>query len=133
MSTTLEKPPVKSKEPKAQNPPTSLASSITFSGPTPPPQVLEYYERLVPGSAKRFLDEPHLEAEHRRSLERSVVQERIRLSKRGQVMAFILASFCIIMGFVAIFYEHDLAGLGAVILSIGSLIGIFLYSRRSQS
>jgi uncharacterized membrane protein len=131
MSATLEKPP--SKESKVQSSTNAVASLTTFSGPTPPPQFLEHYERLVPGSAKRFLEEPHLEAEHRRSLERMVVQERIRLSKRGQVMAFVLAAVCISMGFVAILYQHDLAGLGSLVLSIGSLIGIFLYARKSQN
>lgn len=42
-----------------------------FVGPTPPPHYLEQYERLVQGTAKRFLDEPHIEAEHRRSLEKN--------------------------------------------------------------
>ncbi len=51
----------------------------SYSGPIPPPHFLIQYEQIVPGIAKRFLEEPHLEAEHRRSLQKTIAQEQIKL------------------------------------------------------
>lgn len=105
------------------------ASLTKFSGPIPPPSFLEQYEKLVPGSAQRLLNEPHLEAEHRRSLERLLVNERIHLSKKGQLMAFFLAALCIVAAFTAIFLGYDVAGLGALFISISPFIGVFVYDK----
>lgn len=110
----------------------SITSLTAFSGPIPPPMFLEQYEKLVSGSAKRFLDEPHCEAEHRRTLEKLMVTEQIKLSKRGQWMAFSLASICIGAAFTAIFFGYDLAGLGALFISVGSFVGVFVYSKVSS-
>lgn len=107
----------------------AITSLTAFSGPTPPPNFLEQYEKLVPGSAQRFLDEPHLEAEHRRALEKFMVNEQINLSKRGQLMAFFLAAICIIGAFAAIFFGYDIAGLGALFISVSPFLGVFIYAK----
>ncbi|WP_324959431.1 DUF2335 domain-containing protein [Oligoflexus sp.] len=58
-----------------------------FKGPTPPPAVLEEYERLVPGSAKRFLDDyfqqKSAEADHRRGLQ----AKQLEYNREAQQMA----------------------------------------------
>lgn len=107
----------------------SVTSLTTFSGPIPPPIFLAEYEKLVPGSAKRFLDEPHFEAEHRRALEKFMVNEQVKLSKRGQCMAFFLALVCIIASFTSIFLGYDIAGLGALFIAIASFVGVFIYGK----
>lgn len=106
-----------------------ITSVMAFSGPIPPPDYLGLYEKLVPGSAKRFLEEPHLEAEHRRALENLSLNQQINLSKRGQWMAFSLAFFCITAAFAAIFSGYDIAGLGALIASITAFVGVFIYGK----
>jgi uncharacterized membrane protein len=110
--------------------PVSITTS--FLGPIPPPNFLELYEKLVPGTAKKFLEEPHLEAEHRRALEKEMVQEQINMSKRGQGMAFFLATFCVIAAFGAIFLGYDIGGLGALIVSITAFSGIFFYAKKQN-
>lgn len=40
-----------------------------FEGPTPPPEVLERYDALVPGTAQRLIDLAVEESHHRRKLE----------------------------------------------------------------
>ena len=111
----------------------AIASVTSFSGPTPPPSFLREYELLVPGIAKRFLEEPHLEAEHRRELEKLLVQEKIRLRRRGQSMAFFLATLSVIAAFAAIFCGYDIAGLGALFISIASFVGVFIYAKKHQA
>ena len=63
---------------KTQGNPSAISIATTFSGPIPPPSFLEQYELLVPGIAKRFLEEPRIEAEHRRAFEKLIVQEQIK-------------------------------------------------------
>ncbi len=111
--------------------PTSIAT-MTYSGPVPPPSFLVEYEKLVPGSAKKFLEATHIEAEHRRSLETMLCQEQIKLSRRGQIMAFSLASFCAMGSFVTIFLGYSIEGLGALLASIGIFVGVFIYARKRQ-
>src|ERR1041385_2142023 len=86
----------------------SLASFSSYSGPIPPPNHLAQYEKMIPGIAKRFLEEPRLEAEQRRALENKMVDAQINLGNRGQVMACILASTCVVGSFAAIFSGHSL-------------------------
>jgi len=63
--------------PKSAEQPTMAAITQTYSGPIPPPNFLMQYEQIVPGIAKRFLEEPHLEAEHRRSLEKPLLNNKL--------------------------------------------------------
>lgn len=107
----------------------TLRTITAWSGPTPHPEILAQYEQLVPGTAKTFLNEPHIEAEHRRKLESDLVAEKINSSKRGQIMAFILAIMCILGSFGAIYLGFSVTGLAALLASIGVLVGVFYYSR----
>lgn len=111
--------------------PSHIAS--LYSGPIPPPDYLARYENMVPGSAKRFLEEPHLEAEHRRSLERKMVEAQIQLGKRGQMIACGLASACVIGSFTAIFSGHSILGLSTLFVSIAAFIGVFIYGKSHKS
>jgi len=102
----------------------------SYSGPIPPPNFLVQYEQMVPGIAKRFLDEPHIEAEHRRSLEKTMALEQVKIAKRGQIMAFSLATFCAVGGFGAIFLGYRLEGLGALVASIATFAYVFCYAKK---
>jgi uncharacterized membrane protein len=113
--------------------PATITSVTTFSGPIPPPEFLKQYDLLVPGIAKRFLEEPHLEAEHRRNLEKTMLSERIRMSKRGQWMAFCLALLSILAAFTAIFTGYSIAGLAIFFTAAASLVGVFFYAKKQQS
>ncbi len=103
-----------------------------YSGPIPPPDYLALYEKMVPGISKRFLEEPHAEAEHRRSLETKMVDAQIELGKRGQIIACCIASACVIGSFTAIFSGHNLWGLGALLLSVGAFVSVFIYGKNSK-
>lgn len=46
-----------SEPPKAQE--QASITTMTFSGPVPPPNILTQYEQMVPGIAKKFLEAPH--------------------------------------------------------------------------
>ena len=49
-------------------------TEVSFSGPLPPPGVLEGYERVLPGSAERIFTMAEKQLEHRLHLEKVVVE-----------------------------------------------------------
>jgi uncharacterized membrane protein len=131
MGTTLETASPKKQSPSKPNS-HPIAAVTTFSGPVPPPEFLRDYEILVPGSAKRFLEAPHLEAEHRRALELAYLEEKIKLSRKGQWMAFSLAVLSIVAAFTAIFLGYSLAGVGTFFIAVGSIVGLFIYGKKTE-
>jgi uncharacterized membrane protein len=58
-----------------------------FHGPTPPPDVMERYEALVPGIAKRLFDLAEDESTHRRALETSANEANIAAQQRQLAIA----------------------------------------------
>jgi len=61
-----------------------------------------------------------------------MVDEQIKLGNRGQMMAFSLATLCVVLAFSAIFLGYDIAGLGALLVSIASFVGVFIYTKWRQ-
>ena len=90
---------LKQQEPLKGTDPSQITAAYTYSGPTPPPNVLIQYEEMVPGIAKKFLEAPHIEATHRRELAKLLVQEKTKLAKRGQLFAFYLAFLSLSLSF----------------------------------
>jgi uncharacterized membrane protein len=124
--------PQKKSEAQKNSEQTSMTSFASYSGPIPPPNFLLEYEKMVPGIAKRFLEEPHVESEHRRALQKMMAQEQVKLANRGQKMAFLLAGSCTLGAFGAIFLGYSLEGLGALVASITTFAYIFCYVKRRQ-
>lgn len=73
--------------------------SRLFSGPLPPPEMLEKYEVIVPGCAKTIISNMMDESSHRREVERRSMDDGLRYAKAGLTMAFIIAILGIGMGF----------------------------------
>lgn len=105
----------------------------TFSGPLPPPGLLGQYEDICPGSADRIIKMAEQEAEHRRSIEHSLVQfeanESARDSveaRRGQVCALLIALTALgISGYTAM-AGHEIAASIIGVGGLGSIITSFL-------
>jgi len=56
---------------------TSVQQTQVFQGPTPPPEILERYEKLVAGTAKRLFEQAESESMHRRSIELKATEANI--------------------------------------------------------
>lgn len=72
-----------------------------FSGPLPPPDELEKYERVSPGAAKRIFAMAETESSHRRELEKSLVDNEYKQASKGQNCAATLGALAIISGTIA--------------------------------
>lgn len=109
----------------------------TYFGPTPPPEHVEAYERIVPGAAERFLNFAEDEMRHRRQLENRQLETAVMManasleqSKRGQNYAFLIA----VIGILGTLYlGHVGATVVGSVLGGGSLVTIIVAFLRAPS
>ena len=66
-----------------------------FSGPVPPPSILQEYDSAIPGSAERILKMAEEQSHHRQELEKMMVEAEIRDGHSGVLFSFILGIGCI--------------------------------------
>jgi len=99
-----------------------------FSGPLPPPELLDRYEKVVPGTAERILRMAEKEQDHRHNLEASLPA----LARQGQLFGFVLGLSGIIGGVVLVAMGRSLAGFGVFLVSLGSLVGAYMYGHKAS-
>ncbi len=104
-----------------------------FQGPIPPPEILAKYEEIVPGAAERIIAMAELQGEHRRSLEKVVVNKDIGRATRGQIFAFLIAMTIIIGGFFMIWQGKSLEGMTSIIGAIATLAGVFVFGKVNKN
>lgn len=100
-----------------------------YSGPLPPSEEIESYERVCPGAADRIITMTEKSLDHRIANERLIVSEETKQSRRGQILGFILAVFFGIIAFLLALNGHDV--LAGIIASgdIVSLAVIFVLNK----
>jgi len=91
--------------------------------------MLEAYERLVPGSAKRIVDWSDIDIRHAHAMEKVVLEAVTTERRRGQVCAVVVCAVaCATAGYCA----HMGATLAASIIGGSTIVGVvaaFLGSR----
>ena len=124
---------VKSKSSNSLQPKSHVnIASHHFSGPIPPPDILERYNVVHPGASGIILEAFQKQSDHRRNLESIVIRQGARDSLLGLIFAFILGLSTVMGAVICILNEHQTAGtlLGGVGLT--SLVGTFIYGTRSR-
>lgn len=119
-------------QPSEQNTQTLALRAESFSGPLPPPAILERYDQLVPGAAERILAMAERQAAHRQSLEQTVVTGNALAQRRGQVFGFVLAIAALAVGGLLVWQDKKVEGLATIITDICALVALFVLSRREQ-
>ncbi len=107
--------------------------SHSFSGPLPPPEVLEHFNRVVPGSAERIIRMAEEQFAHRTELEKKVINSDIARSKWGQILGFIIALVGLIVSAIVAIYGSAVAGGIIGVGTLASLVGVFMYGSKSRS
>lgn len=97
-----------------------------FSGPLPPAEMLHRYESLLPGSADRIMKMTEAQSEHRRVLEKSIVESDIKRSYLGMAFAFLIAVFGIFTAGEMVRSGHQVAGALFGFTALATLAGAFL-------
>lgn len=80
---------------------TLQVSRTEFSGPLPPADELEKYERIFPGAAERITAMAEAESSHRHELEKFLVDNERKQADKGQNYAAMLGALAIICGTIA--------------------------------
>lgn len=106
--------------------------AAVFSGPLPHPSALEQYNALIPQGAERIMAMAERQSAHRESLEALALRANIARETRGAYFAFVLAVITISGGIFLIHEGKSTSGLVAVIASLGTLLGVFIYSKYEQ-
>lgn len=111
-----------------------IATSIQFQGPLPPPGMLEEYGRVIPDGANRLLILLEKQTDHRIEMESRLVQSRIDVTKRGQIIAAILSVFFGLVACILGYFGHDvLAGSIGVTTIIGLAVVFVLGKEPGKS
>jgi uncharacterized membrane protein len=108
----------------------TMTMSASFEGPIPPPEILEGYEKILPGLADRIMTMAETQLTHRHGLERGVILFDKIKSMIGLCFAFLI----VVGGFGAAVYLalHGQA-VTAGIFTVGPLAtiaGIFIYQKQ---
>src|ERR1022692_1359972 len=70
----------------------------SFSGPIPPPELLERYNQALPGTAERIIAMAESQHDHRQQLELKVVNANVAAQTRGTYLGFVVAMTAILGG-----------------------------------
>lgn len=110
----------------------SIQHETHHSGPLPAPETLQQYNEIIPNGAERIMQMAESQSEHRKSLERKVIESQTRQSERGQIIAGILALILIAAGASAFLTGHD--GVAGTIfgVTVVGLVTVFLLGKTEQ-
>lgn len=96
---------------------------LAYSGPLPPPHMLERYEQVLPGAAERIFDMAESEQKHRHSWDTFSLSASANSEKRGQYLGTIsLALLCIFALIAGIYVSWQL---GVAFLAVG-VVGVII-------
>ena len=108
------------------------SSAYRFSGPLPEPNQLSRYNDLIPDGADRIMAMAERQSAHRIQMEMLLLRSNIGRERRGSWFAFTLALIAIVGGFYLIHEGKSAQGLVAIIGSVVTLAGIFVYAQQQQ-
>ena len=109
-----------------------MQTQVVTSGPVPPAELLEGYNRAIPNGADRLFTLVEEQSSHRQKIELLVVERQASRSDRGQIFGVALAIlFGLLSGFFAFLHEPWLAGI-TLSTTIGSLVATFVLGQKNQ-
>ncbi len=107
--------------------------SQQWSGPLPPPAVLEQYNAVHPGLAERIVSSMEVEQQHRHSMERQLLDTHKRVYTRGQYFAATVALVSLGAGLVLGLHDQGAAAIAFVTVGLGQTVLAFLGQRRNDN
>jgi uncharacterized membrane protein len=105
----------------------------SFSGPLPHPSLLKQYNDCVPDGAERIIKMAENQSDHRRSLERMVVESNCRGDRIGQICGVSLAGLALVGAIVLMALGQSGPGITVMLTDAVGLGGAFIYSRKVQA
>lgn len=104
-----------------------------YSGPLPPPEMLERYGKIIPNAPERILKMAERQSEHRIELEKVVIKGNSRRENQGLQYGFTICLVTILGGIFLIYNNKNSAGLVAILAPLGILAASFLHSKHAKT
>lgn len=105
---------------------------LEYSGPLPPPAMLEGYELVKPGLVDRMIQWTEDETEHRRALELRRADRDHWKDVLGMILAFILAGGILFGAYRLLDAGKSIAGVAAIVAAMVPLLTAFVFVRRKN-
>ncbi|MBI3541127.1 MAG: DUF2335 domain-containing protein [Deltaproteobacteria bacterium] len=109
-----------------------IQSMSHFQGPIPPPEMLQKYDAIVAGSAKRIIDRFEKQSDHRMGLEKKVIGNGVIQSYVGQGCGFVLGLYVLRIGQNLIQAGNNWPGIIMVLSDVIALAGMFILGKSRQ-
>lgn len=103
-----------------------------FRGPLPPPDMLDRYERICPGFSERSLKMVEQQSLSRQTIEKMVLDGKIKHEAQGQWMAFVLAIAFLGIGAYSLYLHEVGVGVGVWAFDMVSILGMFIYRQHRE-
>jgi uncharacterized membrane protein len=107
----------------------SASKTEVFSGPLPPPEYLEKYERVHPGAAQQIFTTFERLTTHQIEMEKQALSSETGRATLGVAAGFVIAMTLIIGGVFCICLGHDWAGATIIVSCVATLAGVFVHGR----
>lgn len=112
--------------------PAHVSLSATYSGPLPPPQVLDFYDKCVPGAANRIIAMAEKQQEHRLRIEEKAVDKSLEANKMGQIFAFVIAVLALLAITFLGYHGMQTTASALAVVTGGGIVGAFITGRKEQ-
>lgn len=93
-------------------------TQVQISGPLPPPQVLEEYNRISPGAADRIISMAENEQKFSHDTTHAAIQEERESARRGQNLGIV----CVLSAFVTAIILAALQAYAAASILLGTTV-----------
>lgn len=103
-----------------------------FSGPVPPPEIIEKYERIYPGAAKIIFEEWDGQVKHRHHIEKGIVWTDNIKSILGVIFGFLAVMAAISGGVYTAISGLQLFGGGLSLAGLAMIATAFITSRKRK-
>lgn len=102
------------------------------TGPIPTPDIIEGYEKVLPGSAHRIIKMAELEQQHQHGYVNCGQRNAFIVTLIGQVFGVLIGLGGIGGGVFLVFYDKPITGFSVFFTSLAALVGIFIYQKRGK-
>lgn len=100
-----------------------------FSGPVPPPSLLQSYEEIEPGLAGRLVRMTEREQEHAHKMDRRLLRNEYLADHAGRFAGLVVALAFLFVAAWLIDRGHDWPGLALGVVDLAALVSVFVYGR----
>lgn len=108
--------------------PELLVAMEAHAGPMPHPSLLRGYDNVLPGTAKKVVDNWERETEFRRYINK---QTEVVIPRRGQIFGFIIVMLALGVSVYAIRLGYTWQGFGVFLTTLVSAVSAMIWGRKS--